>query len=259
MIIINVRLGADTKTIIMERIGIAQLKSLVAERVANPLAFEGKTLVLWNGHYTQEYIIYHIIRDCCIEFNKSHSEEDARWHRYSDMTFRDDDNTKIEEYRVLDRVGCARQGILFNTGCCLRNEVEEWLKFINTHINRKGKLSRNWALIACAHATDYGFTTDSFGSNCEIVEFMPTVEEFEAHYAPKLPKAVFEPAMAYIKKNGFTMHPYYWVRVMNEHKMELLEEEHTSLQELSEEDFMGSFHGSEVITDYYNFVHASRK
>ena len=226
----------------MKIIGIADFKNLVMERLANPRDYAGKSLVLWNADYMQYGIAYQVIKQCCKSYNKE-NPNDQVWFKYSDMPFYNDDYTKQtcwhEEY-VKNENGngyhmhteMKRCGILFNTGCYMLYDKEDWLKFVNTHTNQKGGVFQDCVVIVCAQADQltyislFGDSKDSryilkeeqFGNNCDIYSIQPTLDEWITWVEPDCHPEIFKVVRAYIEKNGIGDEPYgfeYWQRIMD--------------------------------------------
>lgn len=123
-----------------------------------------------------------------------------------------------------------RCGILFNTGCYMLPEKENWLKFVNTHTNQNGGVFQDCVVIVCAHA-DLSGTNDSkwilkeeqFGNNCDIYSIQPTLEEWTTWVAPRYRPEILKVVRAYIEKNGIENkgirnEPYgfdFWQKVMD--------------------------------------------
>lgn len=211
----------------MKIIGISELKELVNERLANTESFACESLVLWNASYMRYGIAYRVIEECCIEYNKANPEKQV-WLKDSDMTFASDDNTDIQAF--CDRketYGYKSSGILFNTGCFLLSENEQWLKFVNTHQNEKGGISANWALIACAQTKGTSLTEADFAKNCKICKIQPTVEEWVKWTASCHNEDFLRLVIAYNKGNIDNFD--YWERALF-----CIEREYESLDELKQ-------------------------
>lgn len=223
----------------MKTIGIADFKKLVMERLANPRDYAGRSLVLWNADYMNYGIAYRVIEQCCERYNEE-NPNDQVWFRRSDMTFTIDDYTKSEtirtwyvrdentqEYDMETKV--CRCGILFNTGCYMLYEQEEWLKFVNTHTNQNGGIFQDCAVIVCAQA-DQGsedskwiLKEEQFGNNCDIYSIQPTLDEWVTWVEPDCHPEVLKVVRAFIEKNGvgnkgIRKEPYgfdYWQKIMD--------------------------------------------
>lgn len=208
----------------MKTIGIADFKKLVMERLANPRDYAGRSLVLWNADYNDYGIAYRVIKQCCEIYNKQ-NPNDQVWFRVSDMTFDNDDYTKqtcmCEKY-VRD--------ILFNIGCYMLSDKEDWLKFVNTHTNRRGHVFQDCAVIVCAQADQLSYfpswgskdpfilKEEQFGDNCDIYSIQPTLDEWATWVAPYCDPEILKVVLAYIEKNGIGDEPYgfeYWQRIMD--------------------------------------------
>lgn len=211
----------------MKTIGIADFKKLVMERLANPRDYAGRSLVLWNADYMDYGIAYRVIEQCCERYNEE-NPNDQVWFHQSDMCFTDEDYTKPEtirtwyvrdentqEYHMETEV--CRCGILFNTGCYMLYEQEEWL---NTHTNQNGGIFQDCAVIVCAQADQLDpqwiLKEEQFGNNCDIYSIQPTLDEWtkwaESFYDAEIIKIV----RAYIEKNGVIKHFDWWMRIMKE-------------------------------------------
>ena len=224
----------------MKTIGIADLKQLVMDRLANPGAYTGRSLVLWNVDYSHYGIAYRVIEQCC-ELHNNENLNDQVWFRRSDMTFVDDDYTQpetwhdwyewdenIKEYK--GRHELKRCGILLNTGCYMLYDQENWLKFVNTHTNAKGGVVQDCAVIVCAQADQLSYIPfgsndpqwilkeEQFGENCDIYRIQPTLDEWATWVAPYCHPEVLNAVLAFIEKNGIGNVPYgfeYWQRIMS--------------------------------------------
>ena len=211
----------------MKTIGIADFKKLVMERLANPRDYAGRSLVLWNADYNDYGIACRVIKQCCKIYNKE-NPNDQVWFRVSDMTFDNDDYTKqtcmCEKY-VRDEnsnefhmhVEMKRMGVLFNTGCYMRFDQEDWFNFINIHTNSCGHVSQDCVVIVCAQANLFTFAEEQFGNNCDIYSIQPTLDEWAAWIAPYCHPEILKVVLAYIEKNGVGNDPQgfeYWQRIM---------------------------------------------
>jgi hypothetical protein len=226
----------------MKTIGIADFKKLVMERLANPRDYADRSLVLWNADYNKYGIAYRVIKQCCEMYNKE-NPNDQIWFKSSDLCFTNDDytkqtcwhekyvkNEKDNEYHL--HVEEKRCGILFNTGCYMLYDKEDWLKFVNTHTNQKGGVFQDCVVIVCAQADQltyislFGDSKDSryilkeeqFGNNCDIYSIQPTLDEWVTWVEPDCHPEIFKVVRAYIEKNGIGDEPYgfeYWQRIMD--------------------------------------------
>lgn len=224
----------------MKTIGIADFKKLVMERLANPKDYAGRSLVLWNADYNDYGIAYRVIEQCCEIYNKQ-NPNDQVWFRVSDMTFDNDDYTKqtcmckkyvrdekTNEYH--QHIEMKECGILFNTGCYMLSDKEDWLKFVNTHTNRRGHVFQDCAVIVCAQADQLScfpswgskdpfiLKEEQFGDNCDIYSIQPTLDEWATWVAPYCDPEILKVVLAYIEKNGIGDEPYgfeYWQRIMD--------------------------------------------
>lgn len=225
----------------MKTIGIADFKKLVMERLATPRDYAGKSLVLWNADYNDDGIAYRVIEQCLEIYNKQ-NPNDQVWFRVSDMTFDNDDYTQpktwhalyewdenVKEYNIRHELKIC--GILFNTGCYMLSDKEDWLKFVNTHTNRRGNVFQDCAVIVCAQADQLSYfpswgskdpfilKEEQFGDNCDIYSIQPTLDEWATWVASYCRPEVLKVVRAYIEKNGIGDEPYgfeYWQRIMTE-------------------------------------------
>ena len=215
----------------MKEIGILELEQLVMARLANPRDFAARSLVLWNADYTEHGIAQRIIEQCCKRYNKENPNEQV-WFKMSDMPFDGDDYTlpktwhhwyewdeNVKGYKT--RCELKRCGILFNTGCYMPSEQENWLKFVNTHTNSCGHIFQDCAVIVCAHPDLYPqriLKEEQLGSNCDICSIQPTLDEWATWVAPYCNPEILKVVLAYIEKNGAGNDPQdfgYWQRIMN--------------------------------------------
>ena len=222
----------------MKTIGIADFKKLVMDRLVNPRDYAGRSLVLWNADYNKYGIAYRVIKQCCESYNNE-NPNDQVWFELSDMTFDSDDYTKQtcwhEEY-VKNENGdgyhlhreMKRCGILFNTGCYMLYDKEEWLKFVNTHTNQNGGIFQDCAVIICAQAdqgekdSKWRLKEEQFGNNCDIFSIQPTLDEWAAWVTPESHPEVLKVVRAFIEKNGIENKGYrkepngfdFWQKLM---------------------------------------------
>lgn len=222
----------------MKTIGIADFKKLVMERLANPRDYAGRSLVLWNADYCEYGIAHRVIEQCCKMYNNE-NPNDQVWFKLSDMSFASNDYTEqtcLHEEYIKNENGngyhmhteMKRCGILFNTGCYMLYDKENWLTFVNTHTNQKGGVHQDCAVIICAQADQLAYIQswgsndefilkeEQFGSNCDIYSIQPTLDEWtkwaESFYDAEIIKIV----RAYIEKNGVIKHFDWWMRIMKE-------------------------------------------
>ena len=219
----------------MKTIGIADFKKLVMDRLANPRDYAGRSLVLWNTDCDKKSIGRSIIKQCCKMYNKE-NPNDQVWFKLSDFCFTMDDYTKQtcwhEEYIWNENTNeydmhteMNRFGILFNTGCYMLSDKDNWLKFVNTHTNQKGGVFQDCAVIVCAHEDQSGsndprwiLKEEQFGNNCDIYSIQPTFDEWATWVAPDCHPEVFKVVRAFIEKNGIGNEPYgfdYWQKIMD--------------------------------------------
>ena len=257
----------------MKEIGIIDFEKLVMERLTSPRDYAGRSLVLWNADYMFYGIAQRVIKQCCESYNKT-NPNDQVWFKESGKTFYKDDYTQPKTWysrMVWDEnskkyESCGewkRFGILFNTGCYMLNEQDDWLKFVNTHTNQKGGVFQDCAVIVCAQAgnVDYYMQPDpkynlkekQFGECCDIYHIQPTIEEWakwaEQFYGSEIIKVV----RAYIEKNGVgVIRGFdYWMRVMM--KLVSLLEEHNvcSLSQIPESEISSEIGGCGWVTVEY--------
>lgn len=221
----------------MKTIGITDFKALVNKCLENPGEFNGKTILLWNADYMQYGIAYRVVEQCCIEYNKKSSDRQV-WHEYSDFTFKKDDITKVKVCCTRDDMyGFKNQGVLFNTGCFVQSDLNDWLTFINKHSNEKGQLSPDWVLIACAQADSYGLDERQFSTNCEIYNIQPSVEEWKKWVSEFNSQDVLAPIVAYIEEKKPSISFDQWQRIMDALDMRLSNKENESLKQIGESEF----------------------
>ena len=70
--------------------------------------------------------------------------------------------------------------ILFNTGCFFgKDEVDNWIKFVNTRTNNKGQLPDGCVLIACVQAnSSRNFMEEQFSGKCDTVCLKPFLDKW---------------------------------------------------------------------------------
>ena len=245
----------------MKEIGISEFEQLVMERLTNPKDFVGRSLVLWNADFAEYSIVQRVIKQCCNRYNNDNPNNQV-WFKLSDMQFDIDDYTQSEtwhdwyewnenakEYNL--RHELKRCGILLNTGCYMLYDQEDWLKFVNTHINRRGTVYQDCAVVVCVPQfmtqsdcygnvfgpldSKYIIKEEQFAENCDVYHIQPSIEEWarwsESFYDPEIIKVV----RAYIEKNGVIWSFDYWLKIMDGLK-ELKENEGCSLYQITEDD-----------------------
>lgn len=250
----------------MEKIGIADFKALIKRSLADPGLFASKTIVLWNASYMQYGIAYRTIEQCCEEHNMNSDQK--VWFEYSDYAFKTDDIPNIKAYHD----GLKTSGILFNTGCFMKTELDDWLKFVNTHENDKGCLSKDWVLIVCAQASSYDLDEKQFSDNCDIYDLQPSIEEWAEWAAQFYSPEVLNPIRAFIESRTPSVRFDDWQRIMqslekrmspmpaDDRMAELLPPARKieKLKQVSEKDFslavLGSIPGFPYYTELWDFV-----
>lgn len=223
----------------MKRISIKDFEKRVEDRLSNPQEYYDKTLLLWDEYETTDSIPYRVIKQSCIEYNQNNLN-DQTWMGISDMSFNTDDYTTLQVCCLDKRMfGLKNRGILFNTGRFFfeKKELDEWIAFVNTHKNPKGHLSKDWVLIACAHAKDYGLTENLFGTNCEIVSIRPSLAEWVQWASQWYDKKSLDIVADFIKKNGQTVDFFYWGRIIDQIEGYVKLHKYKRLKEIPEDDF----------------------
>lgn len=223
----------------MKTIGISEFKELINARLANPSAYVGKTLVLWNSTAKDYGIAYRVIEECCVDFNKANPENPV-WFKYNGVNFLDDNNKEIQVCcDRKDMYGFKKRGILFESGDLFLDTKEDWLKFINTHQNKKGGISPNWTLVACAQVEQTGLGEDGFAENCEICKLQPTVDEWAEWMKGKCEERDLKPLVAFIKEKNPSIDFSYWNLALGALEGELIDNDYEVLSQLSHDDFEG--------------------
>lgn len=253
----------------IKKIGIKDLRSLIRRRIENPQRFKNNTLIIWNGGDVQTSVLYHIIKDECIAYNKTQPQENMAGYQYADLGFRTDDYTS-SDYYMLNHATCegymSHKGILLDTGCFFTDEKEYFIDFINTRVNLEGHVSENWALVACAH---YEISSpEMFGSSCEMYELAPEVEEWGEYLLERYNEAVCKPIIAYVKEKGFQMELFRWNNVIEHLESELEDNELTDLTQLPRKDFRKAIRGlggfncqefKEVMDNFFGWLHQDKE
>ena len=218
------------------------------ERIANPKDFAGRSLVLWNADYMHYGIVYRVVKQCCIKFDKENPDEQV-WFKTSDFMFYNEDYTQSKALPDLNETeveyGYKRFGILLNTGCYGLQVQDEWFKFVKTHTNRCGHIFQDCAVIVCAQADDIGYfgksnpkfilKEDQFAENCDIYSIQPTLDEWTTWVAQFCNPEVLKVVHAFIEKKGLTTSFDYWQRIMVELERHMRYED-CSLFQLPKED-----------------------
>jgi len=242
----------------MKTIGIADFEKLVMERLENPSLFENKTLVLWHQKYYTYNLPDRIIEDCCVQFNKLFPDYQA-WYKHSDYTFEKDDYTEIEECCPMkDMYGFKKHGILFNLGgITLDYLIDDWLRFINTHTNSAGHLSPQWAMIACANNPKLDI--DSFGDNCTLCRFQPSIDEWHDWLKPIYSADILDTIVDYMRAKGLSTDSYAWEVILEHLTEKTVDKEVGDLKQLTRRDFelaLSSHHCPPSLReDLWNFIH----
>ena len=273
----------------MKTIGIADFKKLVMERLANPRDYAGRSLVLWNADYMNYGIAYRVIEQCCESYNNE-NPNDQVWFRRSDMAFTIDDYTKqtcLHEEYIKNENGngyhmhteMKRCGILFNTGCYMLYDKEDWLTFVNTHTNKNGGVHQDCAVIVCAQADQLAYIQswgsndefilkeEQFGNNCDIYSIQPTLDEWVTWITPYCHPEILKVVLAYIEKNGIgnkgiRKEPHgfdYWQKVMS-HLNNLVEDKGCPINQIPKRRVEIKLHGgfgteNLTINEFIDFIY----
>lgn len=275
----------------MKEIGIIDFEKLVMERLTMPRNFTERSLVLWNADYMFYGIAQRVIKQCCESYNKA-NPNDQVWFKESDMTFYKDDYTQPKTWhdrmvwnenfkKYVPRHEMKRCGILFNTGCYMLEEQDDWLKFVNTHTNKKGGVFQDCAVIVCAQASDVGYfgmpnpkyylKEEQFGEKCDIYSIQPTIDEWAKWVEPFYDAEIIKVVRAYIEKNGvFSESNYgfdYWMRIMDKldylKKYSMKENKDCSLWQIPEDkmsyEIGGAVSESAPAPDFCKFIYSFLK
>ena len=275
----------------MKEIGIIDFEKLVMERLTSPREYAGRSLVLWNADYMFYGIAQRVIKQCCESYNKA-NPNDQVWFKESDMTFYKDDYTQPKTWhdrmvwnenfkKYVPRHEMKRCGILFNTGCYMLEEQDDWLKFVNTHTNKKGGVFQDCAVIVCAQASDVGYfgmpnpkyylKEEQFGEKCDIYSIQPTIDEWAKWVEPFYDAEIVKVVRAYIEKNGvFSKSNYgfdYWMRIMDKldylKKYSMKENKDCSLWQIPEDkmsyEIGGTVSESAPAPDFCKFIYSFLK
>lgn len=248
----------------MEIIGIADFERLVYERLSNPKAYANRTLLLWNGDYTTDSIEYDVITQCTLNYNKSYPYDQV-WFSYSDLNFQDDDYSKNRAFcDHKEMYGCKPLRILFNTGCFFdKDEVVNWIKFVNTRTNNKGQLPNNCVLIACVQAkSSCNFREDQFLDNCDIVCLKPSIEEWSKWMSSRCDSETLKCVLSFIKSTGREPDYLYLGRIISSLESELADRNLQFVGQLSKDDFnlaVGGIAPSFPRHDFWNFIQTYNK
>ena len=258
----------------MKTIGIADFKKLVMDRLVNPRDYAGRSLVLWNADYNEYGIAYRVIKQCCKIYNKE-NPNDQVWFKDSDMCFASDDYTKptcMHEEYVKNENGEGyhlhveenRCGILFNTGCFMPSEKEDWLRFVNTHTNQKGGVCQDCVVIICTQGDQ---NEKQFGNNCDIYSIQPTLDEWATWVEPDSRPEVLKVVRAFIEKNGIENKGYrkepngfdFWQKLMRPLNL-LADENDCPLNQIPQEvvnlHLKGRFGTmNQTINEFINFIY----
>lgn len=220
----------------MKTLGISDFKSLVTDCLNNPGLYEGKSIILWNCSGEKFGIAWRAIKESCIKYNKDNVEHQA-WYEYSDFCFWTDDYSEIKAFCDRDDMyGYKNHGILFNTGGFCFDDLGHWLSFINSHINEKGCISKDFVLIACAYAKAFDINENAFSENCLIYDLQPSIEEWAEwarnYYSPN----VINPIREFIETKNPSISFDYWQKIMDSIEHEMFDEEYESLKDFSENE-----------------------
>lgn len=242
-------------------IGISDFKRLVSERLSNPKEYANRTLLLWNGHFIPGFFEYEMIEQCCLNYNKSHPDDQV-WFTYSDFCFQDDDYSKRQALYCYDGIGYKPRRILCNSGCFMPNEAKQWVRFVNTRANNKGKLPEDCVLIACVppHCS-CNFQEKQFSGNCDIVCLKPSVEEWRQWMSSRCNSETLECLLSFIESKE--IEPDYFLLDQIISKLELILQNRglQFVSQLSQDDFDVAL--LEVATkfpihDFWEFIQAHK-
>lgn len=250
----------------MNIISIADFAKLVSERLSNPAEYSKRSLLLWNGCYTEDSIEYEIIEQCCIDYNRSHTDEQI-WFRYSDLCFMDEDYSKERAFcKLKEMYGYKPCRVLFNTGCCFQtDQVEDWKGFVNARKNNYGVLPGKCVLIACAQANDYNLCEEQFSRNCDIYLLQPRADELAKWLLPSCyNEQIIRYALSYIERNGFVVRLIYWKRILSAIDDEMCDKALQSIELLPKKEFDGAIKSSAPFSgfpreDFWKFIHSFNK
>lgn len=222
----------------MRTIGIAEFGALIKERLSASDSSASKSIVLWDADYVDYCMAYRITEQSCIEHNKKNPDEQV-WFTKSSYTFRMD---KISNMKALcdreDMYGYKTKGVYFT--CCLnKNDLDVWLRFVNTRDKDNGHLSDDWVLIAYAQEGYGGLDENRFSDNCEIYSLQPSLGEWAEWVAQYNSQAVIKPIRAYIETKKPSIRFDYWQKVMNALDYEMYDKNLNTLNQFSEDDFKG--------------------
>lgn len=183
-------------------IGIEDFTRLVKDRLENPEAYSGQTLILWNGSDEKDGVANQVIEQSCVEYNKSNPDAQV-WVRYSSGTFHKDNYSHYSQDWTCGNKTCR---IIFNVGSFWKDRTpsfEDWLRFVTTHKNNCGQIPDDCSLIACVPADWNILRADQFPENCDIYSLQPSVEEWAQWAAPYFKKSkVFQPVLSFLTKKG---------------------------------------------------------
>ncbi len=225
----------------MTIIVIADFKSLVKDCLDNPGLFEGKSIILWNSSGETFGIAWRAIEESCVDYNKEKVEHQA-WFTSSDSMFKTDDYTALKVCcQRKDMYGYKDHGIIFNTGFFWPNgELCNWLKFINSHINDKGKISKDFVLIACAYADAFDLDENAFNKNCVIYGLQPTVEEWAQWAGQYYSPDEINPIRGFIETHHPSISFDYWLKILDSIYREMIDNEFKTIKDFSQEELDGA-------------------
>ena len=240
----------------METIGIADFEKLVMARLENPSSFENETLVLWHQRCYPHNLPERIIEDCCVRFNQVFPGDQAWFKRFSGPT---GNYSEIKEFCPKRGMsGFKNHGILLDDGgTVLDSNIDEWLRFVNTHINSFGHLSSLWPMIA--YANNPRSNTDDFGENCTLYHFQPSIDEWYDWFKPLYPAFILDPIVDYMRAKGLSTDSYAWESILYNAKHETKHTGVEDLKQLTRNDCNEVFHDplypDSLVEDLWGFIH----
>lgn len=198
-------------------------------------------MLLWHANSRDYGIAYRVIEECCIEFNQTTPDQQV-WFKYSDLDFATVNYSDANPFcHLKEMYGYKSRGILFNNGnIAPGDELKPWLRFVNRHENEKGKISKDWALIACVQKYEpFEINEEDFSDNCCVYKIQPTVEEWQQWTVTAHNEELINIVVAYNK--GKIENFDLWERIMTSIEHEDWEK---SVKEISKSDFFDAIEGS---------------
>lgn len=228
----------------MKTIGINQFKEIVMDCLDNPDKYATGSIILWNSHSGPDSIEYQVVEECCVDYNKMHTDNQV-WFKYL-SALSTEGSYYISTSKVIcdreDMYGWKNRGILLDGGIVnfsksSDEEIAQWLNLVNYHEYQGKILSSDWTMIACAQARYYGLTEDMFSKDCILYVIKPSVDEWAEWMKDKCDEKDLNPIVAFIKKTGSPIDLFYWGIALSALESRMVKNDYDVLSQLSQKEF----------------------